>query len=407
MELLDRYLHAIKFWLPRAQQDDIVAELSEDIRSQIEEQEAKLGRKLNDPEIVSILKERGRPLFVASRYLPKQYLIGPILFPVYRVVLTIVALCYLAPGPLVWIGLMIVDPSYRSPHAVATALARAWPAFWGATFLAIGAVTAVFAVLERVQSKTRFLENWDPRKLPPVRDPDRIPRLNSIMELTANLVFAVWWVSGMWSQIIFDRAGVRIVLAPAWRSFFWAFLLIAIANIALAAVNLFRRHWTWLRAGIRLVLDSAGAVGCCWLLKAHLLAEISAPQLTPTKAAEIVNVINAYAAKSFPFALMAGVLIVAISDVRRLARLRTTRARLVQSIALIITLVAVATGAGAQTLPAISASSLASDGEIRELLGDHVDLQHKNVGTVVGFHSPQASGIISYGYYRRANRQPL
>ena len=37
MELLDRYLQAVKFWLPKSQRDDIIAELSEDIRCQFEE----------------------------------------------------------------------------------------------------------------------------------------------------------------------------------------------------------------------------------------------------------------------------------------------------------------------------------------------------------------------------------
>ena len=60
MELLDRYLHAIKFWLPRGQREDIAAELSEDIRSQMEDEEAKLGRKLNEFDLASILKQRGR-----------------------------------------------------------------------------------------------------------------------------------------------------------------------------------------------------------------------------------------------------------------------------------------------------------------------------------------------------------
>ena len=41
MELLDRYLQAVRFWLPKAQRDDIAAELSEDIRSQIEERESR------------------------------------------------------------------------------------------------------------------------------------------------------------------------------------------------------------------------------------------------------------------------------------------------------------------------------------------------------------------------------
>ena len=44
MELLDRYLQAVRFWLPRKQQDDIIAELGDDLRSQIEEREASLGR---------------------------------------------------------------------------------------------------------------------------------------------------------------------------------------------------------------------------------------------------------------------------------------------------------------------------------------------------------------------------
>ncbi len=82
MELIDRYLKAVKFWLPKAQQDDIITELSEDVRSQIEDEEAELGRKLNEAEVEGILKQLGRPVLVANRYLPQQHLIGPVLFPI-------------------------------------------------------------------------------------------------------------------------------------------------------------------------------------------------------------------------------------------------------------------------------------------------------------------------------------
>ena len=81
MELLDRYLHAVGFWLPRKQKEDILAELSEDLRSQIEEKEAELGRKLTEGDLEALLKQRGRPVLVANHYLPQQYLIGPVLFP--------------------------------------------------------------------------------------------------------------------------------------------------------------------------------------------------------------------------------------------------------------------------------------------------------------------------------------
>ena len=158
--------------------------------------------------------------------------------------------------------------------------------------------------------------------------------MNSIIELAANLVFVVWWVTGAWSQVIFDRAGVRIVLAPAWRGFFWAFLAFALGNIALAAVNLLRRHWTLVNAGIRLALDSAGALAFCWLFKAGLLVEIVAPQLSPAHAAEVTNAINTYMAKSFLFAVLACGLVVALSDIPRLVRLKTGRTRLIQSLAL-------------------------------------------------------------------------
>ena len=342
MELLDRYLHAIKFWLPRAQQEDIAAELSEDIRSQIEDEESKLGRKLNDFDVASILKQRGRPLVVANRYLPQQYLIGPVLFPVYRFVLIIVALCYLVPWLLVWIGLVLLDPSYRTGHALLTDLARGWPSFWLVTFIAVGAVTTVFAVLERVQSRNKFLDDWDPLKLPAVRDPNRIPRVSSVIELAVNLAFIVWWVTGAWSQVIFEASGVRIVLTPAWRGFFWAFLLIAVGNVGLASLNLVRRHWTQLSAFLRLALDSAGAIAFCWLFKASLLAEIVAPKLSSAEAAQLVDTINTTMVKCFPFAVLAGALVVALSSIGRLIRLRTASARLIHGVAVIAVLAAIA-----------------------------------------------------------------
>jgi hypothetical protein len=331
MDLLDRYLHAVRIWLPRAQQDDITAELAEDLRSQIEDQETKLGRKLTDPELEAILKQRGRPMLVANGYLPQQYLIGPLLFPVYRFVLIIVTLCYLVPWMLTWIGLAIFDPHFHADFG--RTFGPLWGTFWVTTFVALGTVTLVFAILERVQPNLKFLEDWDPRKLPPVRDPNRIPRLNSIIEVGVNAVFVMWWLNGMWSQTIFDRAGVRIVFAPVWRIFFWVFLLLAIANIALAVANLFRPYWTWLRAGIQLALTCAGAIAFCWICKASILAQIVAPNLSSARAAEVVNLINTNVSKSFPFAVIACVLIVALSGVGRLVRMRTSRRRLIHGVA--------------------------------------------------------------------------
>ena len=45
MDLLERYLQAVRTYLPQSQQDDIVKELSENLRSRMEDQEASLGRQ--------------------------------------------------------------------------------------------------------------------------------------------------------------------------------------------------------------------------------------------------------------------------------------------------------------------------------------------------------------------------
>jgi len=320
MELLDRYLQAVKFWLPKEQKQDIIAELSEDIRSQIEEKEIELGRKLNTAEVAVILKQLGRPVIVANRYAPQQYLIGPLLFPVYRFVLKLVAVFYLVPWVLVWIGFMSFDPDYRLKHSGGSligALASLWGPLWLTAFFAFGAVTIVFAVLERAQAKSRFMEQWDPNKLPAVHDPNQISRASSIFEIVANAVFCAWWIQ-VRSPIILGQS-VAITLAPVWRYFFWGFLLLGLANIAASGVNLIRPSWTRVRAGVSLGTDVIGAALFCWLCKSDILAGISGATVPPARAAEFTSAINLWISRCFPYAVVVG-LIIAYFGVRRVLR---------------------------------------------------------------------------------------
>jgi len=134
MELINRYLQAVKFWLPKNQKQDIIAELAEDLRSQIEDREAELGRKLNESEVADLLKQRGRPVLVANRYRPQQHLIGPVLFPIYLFVLEVVAAFYLLPWILVWITVAIFRPVHPGQSLIAT-IGSFWTSFWPMAFL--------------------------------------------------------------------------------------------------------------------------------------------------------------------------------------------------------------------------------------------------------------------------------
>src|SRR5450432_2154021 len=140
MELIDRYLQAVKFWLPKNQKQDIIAELSEDLRSQVEDREAELGRKLNESEVGEMLKQRGRPVLVANQFRPQQNLIGPVLFPTYVFVLKIVAAFYLLPWILVWIALRVFGALHPG-QSVITTIGSFWTSFWPMTLSMIGSVT--------------------------------------------------------------------------------------------------------------------------------------------------------------------------------------------------------------------------------------------------------------------------
>jgi hypothetical protein len=334
MELLERYLQAVKFWLPKQQKQDIIAELSEDLHSQIEEKETELGRPLNDSEVEAILKQRGRPVLVANRFLPQEYLIGPVLFPIYVFVLKIVALCYLLPWVLVWIGIMTYSPNYRLEHGGwFEAVGSAWASLWSVAFIVLGCVTVVFAVLEQMQGKSHFLENWDPRKLPPVRNSGEIKSSSSIAEIVASSVFGVWWwVSYLSSPVIVDRPELRVQLSPAWSHFFWGFLFVTLVNIALSAANLARPYWTVRRATFRLASDIVGSALFCWLMKSNIVAAIAVHGVPTEKTEAMTNAINLWMDRAFPIAIAIGIAVL-VGDIYRIINASGRRAPAVQGAA--------------------------------------------------------------------------
>jgi hypothetical protein len=318
MDLLNRYLQAVKFWLPKGQQEDIAAELREDLQSRIDERQESLGRHLSEAEVAALLKECGRPVVVASRYRPQQSLIGPVLLPIYYLVLKVIALFYLAPWVVVFISLMTFSQNYRASHTVGDAAAT----LWSIALTLFGAVTITFVILERAQAKSGFLDKWEPIKLPPVRNSRQIKRSSSIAEIVANLIFSLWWLSG-WSANAILWPHLQILLAPAWHSIYWGLVLTALANIVFAACNLARPYWTMPRALIRLALDIAGSAFFCWFVKGRVLESITTPQLPADQAAILVNTINLSLAHVFPLTVAITVCIVAIADLPRIFRMRS------------------------------------------------------------------------------------
>ncbi len=266
MELLDRYLHAVGFWLPRNERQDIVRELSEDIQSQIDEEEAARGRPLGEDDVEAILRRYGHPMLVAGKYLPRRCVVGPTLFPAYVFVLKLFAFCYVVPWLAVWALMLVLVPSYRSSHPGLDVLVTL-RSLWLIALHGFAFVTIAFALIERSQAKSTVLERWRARGLPAPADVDRTSRASSVAGIGATLVFALWW-----ADVASLPGSGEVRAAASLRHFYWPVLLLLLAGVPVGIVDTLRPVWTRERAAMHLVVDGA------WLIVASLLL-VSGPWL--------------------------------------------------------------------------------------------------------------------------------
>lgn len=244
LELVDRYLQAVRFWLPKEQQD-LIAELGEDLHSQIEARETELGRPLDQSEVAVILKRCGSPMVVAGRLRPQQYLVGPTLFPIYLFVLKMVLLWILLPVFLFILGPLSMVKAGGSDWGIAAA--RTLADLWSAAFSAAGTITLIFAVLERSRVHLRLDNKWDPHSLPPVRKQERKPSLaNTVCELVFGFFGLIWLLLlPHYRGLILGPAESFLKGSPMWHAFYVPILLLAVAALVRSVFTLACPQWTW------------------------------------------------------------------------------------------------------------------------------------------------------------------
>jgi len=325
MDLIERYLSAVKPLLPKAQQDDILAELSEDLRSQIEDREAGLGRELDEDEVAAILKKRGLPIKVASAYLPQQYLIGPMWFPLYRFVLKLVML-WVQPPVMLFIVVPTLYFSSPDPRSALLGLVSGLPGIAITTF---GIITFIFVCVERFQfgALKKSLDDWDPRKLPLMPVTAQIqPRLRSlaISELISGSVFAVGWVYFVWFHPSVNLDALQFALAPVWRNDFWPILFLFGSGILTGCIGLFRPSSIRLLSSLRLAIHAGTLILIAVVLKAGTWIEITSAKLPAAQVAEVVRGYNLGIRIAF-FVITIIAIIHVVQEVHRILKAKTSR----------------------------------------------------------------------------------
>lgn len=319
MELLERYLQAVRFFLPHHQQDDIVRELSENLTSQVDDREEALGRPLTEDEQADILRRHGHPMIVAGRYRSQQQLIGPAFFPMYRFALKI------GLGAALLVTVLIAIASTLLAGDPGRHILEAFLAFPGRGLMVFAWTTLGFAALDLAQSRLKLTRDWDPRSLPKVvMREDRISRTNSSCELLLALACVVWLLLVPQSpSLVLGPASAFLDLAPIWRFVYIPILLLMLASVYLSALNLLRPYWTVARSWMRIGIHTAALLLYVVLFRAGewVVARPGAIPPGGTTVERLVDVVNA----GCEIGLLAACVFALIDIVRAVHRMQSRR----------------------------------------------------------------------------------
>jgi hypothetical protein len=294
MEVLERYLRIVRANLPKDQRDDIVRELSDNLRAEMEDKEAEIGHPLTRADQEAILKAHGHPMIVAGRYRGDRRTlafgrewIGPELFPLYGKVLTINGIV----TAVVLVAAVVLSASGHGLGSILTGV------LWNVV-IQFGIVTAIFVGAQ--MRLTKHPDQWDPatgapfprEEAPRARGLDalaiqvvgkpysRVPRLLSVFELTIGVIGFLWWLAVRHVvRSIFSPEAIEFMrTGPTWSAFYTPFLVLVAASLIPSLVNLVRPGWARFReiarvvfGGMFLVLFSLSLRAGDWIVLADPL----------------------------------------------------------------------------------------------------------------------------------------
>ena len=283
MELLDRYLQAVRRHLPWKRQEDIIAELRANLESQLDEKEGELGRPMTPTEAEQWIKDLGSPSQMASHYEPQRYLIGPAVFPAYVHVLRLAA-TWAAVLYLVVSAISLVTGTTLNADAVAHVV-------FNLPFVIVQVVawvTLVFAVIEftaahfpdKCPSIAGFHANWTPRDLPPLEPVEAAGRKRrtyavAMIETAFGFVVLGWLLLVPQNPYLMFGPGVAYLkaspymLAPVWMTAYWWIVGLNAVQLTWRCVDLLRGTWQKPDRAQHIVVKTIGLIPLLILANVH------------------------------------------------------------------------------------------------------------------------------------------
>lgn len=258
VELVDRYLQAVRYLLPKKQREDVTQELRDELQSQVEAREATLGRSLEESEVASLLKAFGHPALLALRYQEGGSLIGPRVFPLYwfclKSVVGILAVVHLALPLLFYV---VTNEPERE-------IVRLFVRFPDVVVGVLGWMTILFAVLDTDLVRTpveKALSEWNPRDLPALsKEAVEPPTAASVAGVVGTGILSAWWLIGLRRPaLVLGPAAAYVAFGPAFHALYVPMVVLAAIGLALGVLRLLRPGAGWHRPA-QLALEAGNLV---------------------------------------------------------------------------------------------------------------------------------------------------
>ncbi len=260
MELIERYLNETGKYLPRKNRADILAEIKSHLEDTLDE---RTDGKPTDEDVVALLKETGSPQKMAASYAPQgQYVVGPALFPLWRMVTGIAVAAVLgaqllAGGIAVW-----VDNDASNVAELLAGLFNSIP-------MTVGWVVIVFMILQAKGVNPKLDEDWNPRDLPAVEKADEVKRGEMIAGIVfGSLILALLTV--MPDKIgIYSTIGGEFFANPIIIQYLPLIILSMGVNVGLDIYLLWRGRWNVATRAIQIGANIFSIVVLTILFKGH------------------------------------------------------------------------------------------------------------------------------------------
>ncbi len=258
MELIERYVHEVGRRLPKRKRLDVETELRSLLQDKVEDRAGTPMAEADESVIMDVLREMGPPQKVAASYQPRSmYLIGPHVFPVFRVVFSITAAVMVG---VVFVGVLLsVDMTGSFLTDALRLLVQAVPGLLNSLLTAFAVIVLTMAIVERFvpdeELKFGVSEGeWDPRKLPDVRGAKRIDRFGSLVSIAVNIfILVVVNLYPHWIGLFYRTDGVTVGAPILSENFFETLLPWYILSVvAVIALNVYQLLVGRMTRGVRL-----------------------------------------------------------------------------------------------------------------------------------------------------------